>query len=75
MTNTTPVRPIAEDVPEKWYKTAYVAEIFDVKPATVRKWIETGKIEGRLINGLWRVSRTEVNRFANEKYGEPKEDA
>ncbi len=50
-------------------KTEFVADLFDVKLATVRDWIHKGHIKGRRINGYWRVERQSVIDFANERFG------
>lgn len=49
--------------------TQRVAALFDVKPETVRDWIESGKIEGTKINGQWRIKKSEVMRFGKQKHG------
>lgn len=57
---------------EKFYTTNKVGELFEVTAETVRNWIEEGKMKAMKINGQWRVPRSEVLRFANERYkGEP----
>ena len=48
-----------------------VAEFFQVTPYTVRDWLKNNILSGTKLNGrLWRVRKSEVVRFANEKYGE-----
>lgn len=54
--------------PEKFYSTNKVAELFEVTSETVRNWIEEGKLKAVKVNGLWRVPRDEVLRFANDRY-------
>jgi len=57
---------------EKLYKTREVAEYFDVSIYTVRGWIKSGILKGNKIGGkTWRVSETEMKRFATERYGDP----
>lgn len=49
---------------------ARLAEIFDVKALTIRRWLNGGKLRGVRINGHWKVRESEVNRFVEELYGE-----
>lgn len=52
----------------KFYTTNQVAEMFDVKSATVRDWIREGLIEAVKPNeGPWRISEVELRRFANRR--------
>lgn len=50
----------------KFYSTPEVAEMFSVKPSTVRVWIREGKLRAMQINRYWRVSSEELRRFADE---------
>lgn len=47
-----------------------VAQIFDVKPATVRSWIEDGKLKATKVGNRWRIQHSEMVRFANAQYGD-----
>jgi putative resolvase len=48
----------------------YIAEVFEVRPYTVREWLNTGKMNGvKLPTGTWRVPNSEIVRFANERHG------
>lgn len=48
-----------------------IAKIFGVKRKTVAGWIHEGKLTAVKIAGrYWRVQRSEMVRFANERYGE-----
>lgn len=39
------------------------AVLLRLSPATVREWLKSGKLTGhKVINGQWRISRTEVDR-------------
>jgi excisionase family DNA binding protein len=55
--------------------TAKVAEMFDVKPETIRDWIAEGKISGVKINRSWRVRRSVALAFGTARYGDPDTDA
>lgn len=68
--------PVPYVPPKRPYRRALmrvseVAKIFEVADYTVREWLKDGKIEGsKTPGGQWRIARTEVERFANEIYGE-----
>lgn len=54
------------------YSVAEVAAIFECHIETVKMWLRgqtQQKMEGRKIGGKWRISHTEIERFANLKYG------
>ena len=51
---------------EKWLTVAQVAELLGVKPATVRRWLAEGLLEGVRLPGTrsgWRISQSAVERF------------
>lgn len=47
-----------------------IAELFDVTGYTARGWLREGLIKGIKVNGRWKARKSEVMKFANEKYGE-----
>lgn len=52
-------------------RVSEVAMIFGVQPRTVRLWLKNKKIDGTLTaSGQWRIRKSAVKAFANEKYGE-----
>lgn len=48
-----------------------VANIFDVKPLTVRFWLREGILEGVKPEGTkaWRIPRESVEKLVQTKYG------
>lgn len=48
-----------------------VADVFQVKPPTIRKWIKDGTIVGVKIGRHWRVYESEVTRLATSRHGMP----
>lgn len=53
---------------EKMYKTSEVAELFGVKPATVRVWVEERRIDHvRTPTGRIRISQSEIDRWLKER--------
>lgn len=54
-----------------YIKVEKVAQIFDVSQYTVRGWLKTGKLKGaKSPGGQWRVTQDELERFAQEHFGE-----
>ena len=51
------------------YSISTVAEMFDVKPYTVREWLKSGRINGTKVMGQWRIQKSECIRIANEEHG------
>jgi len=57
------------------YSVSQVAKMFSVTAHTVRTWLNSDppKLRGGKINGTtWRIPKSEVDRLANEMYGERK---
>lgn len=51
--------------------TGDLAACFGVNRKTIERWINANKLNAVKINKQWRVQRSEMIRFANEKYGDP----
>lgn len=59
-----------DEMPEELYTVPQIAQMFQVTPYTVRVWLREGDMRGiKVGNGRWRVSRQELIRVANVKYG------
>jgi excisionase family DNA binding protein len=56
---------------ERLMKVSDVAQLFDVKPATIREWITEGKLKGTKIGKghYWRVYASSVIALAQERHG------
>ena len=52
-----------------WMTTKEVADACEVTVATVRDWIEKGKLTAYKVNTYNRIDREEFKRFARERYG------
>jgi predicted site-specific integrase-resolvase len=52
----------------KLYDVKEVADMLKSTEATIRVYFREGTLKGRKINGKWRVSEENLNRFIN---GEP----
>jgi len=55
------------DESAKYYSTPAVADLFDVTVGTVRDWIRNGELLAVKFGRRWKVSETELHRFANER--------
>lgn len=55
--------------------TSKVAEMFDVKPETIRDWIKQGKIAGVQVNRSWKVRKSVAVAFGEARYGDPEAPA
>lgn len=65
------VMPIGDlSLDDPLLSTSKVAEMFDVKPETIRDWIADGKIAGVKINRSWRVRRSVALAFGTARYGD-----
>lgn len=57
---------LAQTVPvtrAKLYRVDDVAEMLDVTPDTVRRWIANGQLRGVRVGGQWRVPASAVDKF------------
>ncbi len=52
---------------DKLYTVREVASILTVDEETVRRYLNSGLIEGIKLNRYWRVSQKELERFLCEK--------
>jgi excisionase family DNA binding protein len=55
---------------DRFLSTDKVAEIFDINGRTLRVWIKEGKIKAVKINNRWKIRESEVDRLANEEFGD-----
>lgn len=56
---------------EKMLTVAEVADIFGVKPLTIRTWLKEERLRGIKIGSghYWRIPESAVIELANRKYG------
>ncbi len=47
----------------KYYSAEEIGEQYNIKPATVRKWIREGKLKAVKLGHLWRVSEEQLQEF------------
>ena len=48
-----------------FYKVSEVAEIFKVKPITIRKWCQTGNINAKKFGKSWYIYKDELADLMN----------
>ncbi len=53
---------------EKIYTTSEVAELFRVKPLTIRHYILDKKLNANLIGRKYIITEQSLNNFINKKY-------
>lgn len=53
---------------DEWLTVKEVSSELKVTPETVRRWLRTGVLEGKILSdrGGWRVRRSVVDRFMEE---------
>jgi len=49
-----------------YYSPEEIAEHYNLKPATVRKWIREGKLKAVKLGHLWRVKEEDLKDFVKE---------
>lgn len=52
---------------DKFYNIEQVAEILDVHHKTVRKFIKDGKLRANKLGKQWRISKSDLDLFTNNK--------
>lgn len=52
---------------DKFYSIEQVAEILDVHHKTVRKFIKEGKLRANKLGKQWRISKSDLDLFTNNK--------
>lgn len=50
------------------YTTADVAKLVQVSPETVRNWLNEGKLKGVRLESAWRIRRSDLISFLEERY-------
>lgn len=54
-------------MPDKLLTTEQVAEILQVHPFTVLKYIKQGKLKGIKLGRVWRIRESDVDKFIEER--------
>jgi excisionase family DNA binding protein len=52
-------------VMNNFYKVSEVAEIFKVKPITIRKWCQAGNINAKKFGKSWYIYKDELTELMN----------
>jgi len=58
------------ETPTVW-RVNEVGELYDVEPATVRKWIYDGVLPARKVGSEWSIRRKDLIRFRPRRRGRP----
>jgi excisionase family DNA binding protein len=53
--------------PQEWMTVAQSAELLQLNPMTILRWIKAGKLPRRKIGKSYRLSRTEITTFLNNR--------
>lgn len=56
---------------EKFYTTEQVANILQVHPFTILKFIKQGKLKGLKLGRVYRIKESDVNQFIEERMTQP----
>lgn len=56
---------------EKFYTTEQVANILQVHPFTILKFIKQGKLKGIKLGRVYRIKESDVNNFLEERMTQP----
>lgn len=67
MRNEEDIRDIDNEV--TLYTTQQVAELCAVTPETIRNWLNEHKLKGIRLDNVWRIKRSDLLEFLNERYG------
>jgi excisionase family DNA binding protein len=51
---------------QRYYSTREIADVLKVHEATVRRWLEAGRLRGVRLPGGWRVTQRELDRFLSD---------
>jgi len=54
----------------KYYSPDDIAEMFNLHPATVRKWIRDKKLKAIKLSSVWRVSEDDLQEFMKKEIKE-----
>jgi len=54
---------------ERFYTIKEVAELLKVSDGGVRKWLKTGKLKGSKLGRIWRIKKSDLDEFVNERRG------
>ena len=52
---------------EKLYSPDEAAELLQIHPHTIRKWLRDGKIQGKKFGRVWRIPESELEAVKENK--------
>lgn len=56
---------------EQLYTTGSISQMFEVSTETVRNWIKDKKLEAVKVGNSWRVPKSALIEFVNNRHGNP----
>ncbi len=58
-------------VGDRWFTVEQVAEIIQVHPETVRRWLREGRLKGFALGGKsgWRIRERDIDAFIEDAEG------
>ncbi len=63
---------MTDNTEERWLTVEQIAELLQVNPETVRRWIRSGELPVLDLGGPktgYRIKRSEVDSFISQRYG------
>jgi len=54
----------------KYYSPEEIAELLNLHPATIRKWIRQGKLKAVKLGRVWRIMEEDLQEFLNQNGGQ-----
>jgi len=54
---------------ERFYTIKEVAELLKVSDGGVWKWLKTDKLKGIKLGRMWRIKKSDLEEFINERRG------
>jgi len=56
----------------RYFSTDEIAEMYNLKPVTIRNWINSGKLRAVKLGHLWRIPEDALNEFVKLMPGQSK---
>lgn len=54
----------------KYYSPESIAELLNLHPATIRKWIRQGKLKAVKLGRVWRITEDDLQEFLKQEGGQ-----
>lgn len=50
---------------EHWVSTRTAAQLLDVSPRTIARWVRTGQLSAAKVGRVWRIPYSEIRRLTD----------